>query len=264
MPEESTGTAHPLHPNKKKTMQRGFTKLFNTIVTSTIWQEDDETRIVWITMLAIADEFGNVFAAIPGLANVANVPVEATQKALNSLLSSDKWSRTKDFDGKRIEAIDGGWHILNYGKYRKIMNAEERKDYKTKWMADKRKQLSTVDKSGQCRHRAEAEAEVQEKEKEKEVESSFSSPFSQRQKHKQPAPYYPPPPPHRIPTDQELETAKRIANQETQKLKAQLYPSTPIPNTTNTATGSFKLTVFSATQPTDHSACHGDLGTVDL
>ena len=45
-------------------MQRGFTKLFNTIVTSTIWQEDDKTRIVWITMLAIADASGIVGASI--------------------------------------------------------------------------------------------------------------------------------------------------------------------------------------------------------
>ncbi len=119
-------------------MQRGFTKLFNTIVTSTIWQEDDKTRIVWITMLAIADGFGNVFAAIPGLASVANVSIEAAENAVSNLLAPDSYSRTKEFEGRRIEEIDGGWHILNHSKYRKMMNEEERREYKARWIADKR------------------------------------------------------------------------------------------------------------------------------
>ncbi len=32
-----------------------YTKLFHSIVTSTIWRETDPTRIVWITMLALAE-----------------------------------------------------------------------------------------------------------------------------------------------------------------------------------------------------------------
>jgi hypothetical protein len=145
-------------------MQRGFTKLFNTIVTSTIWQEDDKTRIVWITMLAIADAFGNVFAAIPGLASVANVSIEAAGKAVANLLAPDEWSRTKDFEGRRIEVIDGGWHILNYGKYRKMMDEEERREYKARWARENRQKVSktikdkcrqigtNVDRDGQSGH----------------------------------------------------------------------------------------------------------------
>ncbi len=130
-------------------MQRGFTKLFNTIVTSTIWQEDDKTRIVWITMLAIADAFGNVFAAIPGLASVANVSIEAAEKAVENLKAPDPYSRTKDNEGRRIRDIDGGWHVINYGKYRKMMDEEERKEYKAKWARESRRLKRTnVDKSG--------------------------------------------------------------------------------------------------------------------
>src|SRR6266446_6345553 len=110
-------------------MQRGFTKLFNTIVTSTIWQEDDKTRIVWITMLAIADADGVVSASIPGLASVANVSVDAARAAVKNLLSTDPDSRAKDFEGRRIEEVDGGWHVLNYIKYRRMLNAEERREY---------------------------------------------------------------------------------------------------------------------------------------
>jgi hypothetical protein len=157
-------------------MQRGFTKLFNTIVTSTIWQEDDKTRIVWITMLAIADAAGIVGASIPGLASVSNVSVNAARSAVKTLLAPDADSRTKDFDGRRIEEIDGGWRILNHAKYRRMLNEEERKEYKAKWIAEKRRQESTVDKSRQpstprrraaimsTQAEAEAEAEAEKKE----------------------------------------------------------------------------------------------------
>jgi hypothetical protein len=125
-------------------MQRGFTKLFNTIVTSTIWQEDDKTRIVWITMLAIADHDGIVSAAVPGLASVAHVDIPSTEKALQNLSQPDEYSRTQDYDGRRIESIEGGWLILNYDKYRKMLSEEERKEYKAKWIKAKRRQMSTV------------------------------------------------------------------------------------------------------------------------
>jgi hypothetical protein len=120
-------------------MQKGFTKLFNTIITSTIWQEDDKTRIVWITMLAIADAYGVVSASVPGLASVAKVPVSATRKAIQILLRPDPDSRTKDHEGRRIEEIDGGWVILNYQKYRDTLSVEERREYKARWMRQKRK-----------------------------------------------------------------------------------------------------------------------------
>ena len=107
----------------------GFTKLFSSILTSTIWREDDKTRIVWITMLALSDWHGIVNASVPGLAAVANVSLEECQHALKNLSSPDEFSRTKEHDGRRIEAIDGGWHILNYVKYRELGKAVDRAEY---------------------------------------------------------------------------------------------------------------------------------------
>lgn len=103
-----------------------YTKLFNSIITSTIWSEDDQTRIVWITMLAIADKNGEVQGSIPGLARIAGVPVEACRTAINKFLSPDVDSRTKDDEGRRIETIEGGWHLLNHGKYREMASDADR------------------------------------------------------------------------------------------------------------------------------------------
>jgi hypothetical protein len=103
-----------------------YTKLFNSIITSTIWSEDDQTRIVWITMLAIADKNGEVQGSIPGLARIAGVPVEACRNAITKFLSPDVDSRTKDDEGRRIDVIEGGWHLLNHGKYRNMASDADR------------------------------------------------------------------------------------------------------------------------------------------
>ena len=102
-----------------------FTKLFSSIITSTVWMEDDQTRLVWITMLALADKNGEVQGSVPGLARIAAVPVDACRAALTLFLSPDPDSRTKDDEGRRIEEIDGGWLLLNHAKYRKMASKEE-------------------------------------------------------------------------------------------------------------------------------------------
>lgn len=86
----------------------GFTKLFNSILGSTIWREDPTTKVVWITLLALADRDGIAEASIPGLANYAGVTVDATEAALQKFLAPDPYSRTPDNEGRRIEKVDGG------------------------------------------------------------------------------------------------------------------------------------------------------------
>ena len=109
-------------------MSLTFTKLFSSITESTVWCEPAHTRLVWITMLAMADRKGRVWASVPGLANRARVPVEDTEKALATFMAPDRYSRTPEYDGRRIEPIDGGWRLLNHAKYRDIRDEEERRE----------------------------------------------------------------------------------------------------------------------------------------
>ena len=104
-----------------------YIKLFSSLVTSTIWMEDDKTRIVWITMLAIADKNGEIQASIPGLARIAGVPVPDVEVAIGKFLAPDEHSRTPDDEGRRIEKIDGGWSLLNHAKYRAMASKDESK-----------------------------------------------------------------------------------------------------------------------------------------
>ncbi|MEQ2007535.1 MAG: hypothetical protein ABMA26_12120 [Limisphaerales bacterium] len=104
-----------------------FTKLFSSLTESSVWCQDDHTRLVWIAMLAMADKHGRVWASVPGLANRARVPVEAVERALGIFLAPDPHSRTKAFEGRRIEVIDGGWRLLNHAKYRALRDEEDRR-----------------------------------------------------------------------------------------------------------------------------------------
>ena len=105
----------------------GYTKLFNSILASSIWTEDDQTRIVWITLLAMADKHGEVHASIPGVARLAGVPIAATEKALGKFLAPDPYSRTPDNEGRRLLPMDGGWRIANHAKYRAMASREDEK-----------------------------------------------------------------------------------------------------------------------------------------
>ena len=145
-----------------------FTKLFSSITESTVWCEPAGTRLVWITMLAKADRNGRVFAAIPGLANLARVTVEECEIAIETFLAPDRYSRTPDHDGRRIEVIDGGWRLLNHAKYRAIRDAESVREAKREHMRRVRNEqrqadgvsgngISTVGSSGD---NAEAEADT--------------------------------------------------------------------------------------------------------
>ncbi len=107
----------------------GYTKLFSSIVASTIWREDIVTKVVWVTMLAMKNERHIVEGSVPGLAHLAGVKIEDCEKSLRKLLSPDEYSRNKDYNGRRIEAVDGGWLILNGEYYRKKMSLDERREY---------------------------------------------------------------------------------------------------------------------------------------
>ena len=146
----------------------GFTKLYSSIVTSTIWLEDDTTLRIWITMLATADAQGRVDGSIPGLAHISRVSVDACEKALMVLSSPDTYSRTKDYEGRRIEPIDGGWRILNYGKYREKRDPDKRREQTREAVRSHRSvsqckpMKANVSQSKPGKVQAEAEAEAEE------------------------------------------------------------------------------------------------------
>lgn len=127
----------------------GYTKLFSSIVTSTIWRTSKETKIVFVTMLALADRNGVVEGSIPGLADVARVTIQECETALQELSQPDKYSRSQEHDGRRIEAVQGGWILLNHRKYRDKLGADERREYLRRKKAESRARRQQSVNNGQ-------------------------------------------------------------------------------------------------------------------
>jgi hypothetical protein len=159
----------------------GFTKLFHNIITSTVWTEDNETRITWITLLALADYNGMVSGSVPGIAKIAGLSVEATRKALNKFQQPDLDSRSKEHEGRRIETVDGGYKLLNFIKYREKCRGVERREYlrikQREFRAKKQQYLnkSTSQPNVHNVNHKDKEQEEEKKEKKKEKTTTVDS-----------------------------------------------------------------------------------------
>lgn len=119
-------------------MSDGFTKLFSSIIHSSVWQESKETKLVWVTMMAMADAEGYVGASIPGVAKAAGVTIAECEAALALFMAPDKYSRNQDNEGRRVVDAPRGWKLLNYGVFREGRDGEDRKEYQRRWAAEKR------------------------------------------------------------------------------------------------------------------------------
>jgi hypothetical protein len=120
-----------------------FVKLDTGILDSTLWIEKEQ-RDVFITALLMAEPrefldpipqirigdleltgfeappgwYGFVPAASTGIINRAGVDKESGMEALRRLGEPEAESRSKEFEGRRMIRMNGGFIILNYMKYR--------------------------------------------------------------------------------------------------------------------------------------------------
>jgi hypothetical protein len=118
--------------------EESFTKLASSITDSSVWAEDHATRIVWITLLAMVDQHGYVGASVLGLANRARVTLAECEAALAKFRSPDPYSRTTEYEGRRIVDAERGWLLLNYRAFRERRSAEDKREADRLRMAEKR------------------------------------------------------------------------------------------------------------------------------
>lgn len=114
-----------------------FTKVYRSILTSSVWTTPHPRlhmiRCVWMALLFMADNKGIVHSSVPGLAAAAVVTLDEAEEALALFLAPDRYSRTEEHEGRKIEKIKGGWRLLNYSIYRETARAELAKESKREW-----------------------------------------------------------------------------------------------------------------------------------
>jgi hypothetical protein len=93
--------------------------------------------ITFMVMLVLADRYGDVDMTPQAIAAMTSIPLATIQEGIEFLSRPDPRSRTPDEDGRRIVLIDfhrdWGWHIVNFERYHKIRNEEERREYQADW-----------------------------------------------------------------------------------------------------------------------------------
>lgn len=118
---------------------KSFVLLWSKILDSSIWLESKETRLVWITMLAMKDADGIVRARPGSLAHRARVTKEEAEQAIATLSSPDPETPDDPDRGIRIKAVDGGWLVVNHEKY--MFSTDAKRAY---WRDQKQKQRKAV------------------------------------------------------------------------------------------------------------------------
>lgn len=118
----------------------GFALLWGKILRSSIWiKESKETRLVWVTLLALKNHEGKIWSSVVGLADSAKVSVEECREALRIFLSPDPDDTSKVEDGRRIREMPGGWEIVNHDLYR--FSTEAKREFWRQQKADQRARL---------------------------------------------------------------------------------------------------------------------------
>jgi hypothetical protein len=141
-------------------MSTGYCKLFTDIVTSTIWHTPNDCRVLWVTMLALKDEQNICRATVPALAKICDITTDKCEEYLQQFQEPDKFSRSQEYDGRRIERVEGGYLILNGQKYRDMLRGQERRDYIRQKVAEHRDRVNKCKQSNQSKPIAEAEAQA--------------------------------------------------------------------------------------------------------
>ncbi len=106
-----------------------YTTIDNSILQSSILLEDLPTRWLWTVMLILADQTretkGVVDCPVERLAQLANLTISQTRRAMERLSSPDDKSSSKEDEGRRIvpcETVEGfetrKWRLVNWQKYK--------------------------------------------------------------------------------------------------------------------------------------------------
>lgn len=116
-----------------------WSPLFSTIVTSTLWEESKEVRLLFVTMLALKNKDGEVLGTVSGLRRLSNLTLDEVRQALVVLEAPDKRAETdQQFEGRRVEKTARGWRILNHEKYRDLVSGVKRRAYQANWQRNYR------------------------------------------------------------------------------------------------------------------------------
>ena len=104
-----------------------WTPLWSGIVESSLWEESGDVVKVFMTLLARKDSDDICRLNAFNIHRICNIGEVEVLEILKVLASPDtRRIEKQEHDGRRIQAVDGGWFILNGQKYRDMVERERK------------------------------------------------------------------------------------------------------------------------------------------
>jgi hypothetical protein len=132
-----------------------FVKLFTQILDSSI-ADNRRLRHFFTDLLLCADPQGYVMMTDSAISRRIGATIDEVEWGLGELSRPDARSKTPDYEGRRIEKLEGtgyGWRIVNFESYKALKSADDLRE-KTKERVRKcrenKKKQGEIDDVTQC------------------------------------------------------------------------------------------------------------------
>jgi hypothetical protein len=131
-----------------------YGKIFESIYDGTI-SVNWKGLVTFQQLIVLCDADGVVDMTPPAISRRTNIPIDIIEEGLTFLAQPDKYSRSKEYEGRRIILIDSerewGWQIVNHKYYRNLASREDKKEKDRVRIAEKRSKNNDVDS---CRNKS--------------------------------------------------------------------------------------------------------------
>jgi hypothetical protein len=153
----------------------GYTPLFDTLTSGTLCGRWPDIGL-WAVVLSMSDRHGIVDVTPTYIASVTGLPVDDVAACMERFCQPDKYSRSQEADGARLQLIDParpwGWLIVNHSKYREKARKSSYDSARTASGLDaERKRMSRDVPTCPAPSRSQTETETKTKTEEKEEEA---------------------------------------------------------------------------------------------
>jgi hypothetical protein len=104
----------------------GYTPIFDSVFQGSLCGKYPDLP-VWLVLLALQQRGGIIDAHPSYIAMISGIPQEDIEAAIERFCQPDPRSRTPDYDGRRLEPLEGagfGWRVLNHRKYQEKARLE--------------------------------------------------------------------------------------------------------------------------------------------
>lgn len=129
---------------------KSFALLWSGILDSSLWlEETKETRLLWVTMLALKDADGKIIMGVVGLEHRSKLTRDEVLEGLKRLSEPDPNDHSGVEEGRRIREIEGGWQIVNHDMYR--FSTEAKREFWRQQKEEQRQKGPQVVKSSRKR-----------------------------------------------------------------------------------------------------------------